>query len=92
MRDYEIIRRELEAFDTDLMKRQEIVAINKIDTMAPDQRGSLDEIVETLRQRNVPCLFISAATGEGTDRLVNGLTRTLHRLGQRDEEGSQSHA
>lgn len=92
MHDYEIIRQELESFDSALASRQEIVAINKVDTLAEDQRGGLDAIIDTLRERNVPCLLISGVTGEGTDRLVNGLTRTLHRLELLEDGGSESNA
>lgn len=92
MGDYEIIRRELTAFDADLAKRREIVAINKVDTLAADQRESLDELEEAFRQRKVPCLYISAATGEGVDRLLNGLTRSLRRMGGQSVGGEDGHA
>ena len=91
MSDYEVIRRELEAFDPELAKRQEIVVINKVDTLAADQRGSLDKVTETLRTMKVPCLTISAATGEGTDRLLNGLTRSLQRLNKSQDGGVEDH-
>ncbi len=91
MGDYEIIRRELEAFDPELATRREIVAINKVDTLAADQRDSLDQIMEELGRRKIPCLTISAATGEGTDRLLNGLTRVLRRLNAPHEEALEDH-
>jgi GTP-binding protein len=91
MADYEIIRRELEAFDPELAKRREIVAINKVDTLAADQRDGLASITEELSRRKVPCLTISAATGEGTDRLLNGLTRSLRRLGGSQDGTSEDH-
>jgi GTPase len=91
MDDYEIIRRELVAFDPELAKRREIVAINKVDTLAADQRDGLASIIEELSRRKVPCLTISAATGEGTDRLLNGLTRSLRRLGISQDGTSEDH-
>jgi GTP-binding protein len=89
MADYETIRQELTAFDPALADRPEIVAINKVDIRSEAERGEWLELVAEFKRRKIPCLLLSAATGEGTDRLVNGLTRRLQRLRKAAEDETQ---
>jgi GTP-binding protein len=86
MDDYRAIRAELKAFDPELARRPEIVAINKADLLAADDRTAVDDLVAAFKRKRIPCIPISAATGEGIDRLVNGLTRRLQRMERKDGE------
>ena len=73
--DYEAIRCELGRYRSDLLERQEIVALNKIDLLR--EPSQLDELEAILCQRGCQVLRISAATGEGRDRLVHALLVAL---------------
>ncbi len=69
--DIATIDRELAAYGRGLDARQEIVALNKIDLA--EARERVPELVETLRARGREALAVSAATGEGVDRLAKQL-------------------
>lgn len=81
--DYEIINRELEAYNEDLAARPQIVVATKIDALDEPER------LESLRQRAAAdgraFYAISAATREGVRELVNVVARTL------DEINAPSH-
>jgi GTP-binding protein len=81
--DYEIINRELEAYNEDLAARPQIVVATKIDALDEPER------LESLKQRAAAdgraFYAISAATREGLRELVNVVARTL------DEINAPSH-
>ncbi|MEW6664841.1 MAG: GTPase ObgE [Thermodesulfobacteriota bacterium] len=74
LEDFLVLREELEAFNPELLKKEQMVAINKIDMDAETGR-SLGSLVETLEKTGLEVISISALTGQGLDRL----TRALHR-------------
>jgi GTP-binding protein len=68
--DWETIRRELGAYAAALAQRTEIVALNKLDLVAGDEREARVAPLEAaLRARGRTVLRVSGATGEGTDAL-----------------------
>jgi len=73
--DYEIINRELAAYNEDLAARPQIVVATKIDVMDDPER------LEDLRKRAVkdgkPFFAISSATREGVDRLLYEVVKHL---------------
>ena len=77
MRDYVALRDELEAYSEDLAKRPEIVCISKAALVSdPAER----RVVEAgLRGRGIEPRWISAATGEGIEPLVQLLAREVAR-------------
>ena len=73
--DYEIINRELAAYNEDLAARPQIVVATKIDAIDDPER------LEDLRKRAVkdgkPFFAISSATREGVDRLLFEIVKHL---------------
>lgn len=75
---FEAINRELELYNPELSGRSQVVALNKIDL--PEARGHLEETVEELSRLGHQVFTISAATGEGVDRLMYAAVEFLDRL------------
>src|SRR5437773_3031442 len=69
--DIATIDAELDAYGHGLRERPEVVALNKIDLA--EARDQVPRIVEALEARGREALALSAATGEGVDRLTKRL-------------------
>jgi len=69
--DIATIDAELEAYGHGLRERPELIALNKIDLA--EARVKVPALVETLEARGREAVAISAATGEGVDRLAKRL-------------------
>lgn len=69
--DIATIDKELDAYGHGLRERLELVALNKIDLA--EARDRVPMLVETLAARGREALAISAASGEGVDRLAKRL-------------------
>jgi GTPase len=72
---YEQIRQELELFDERLVRKPEVVAVNKMDL--PDARERYAELQAALAQRGLTVLPISAATREGLRPLLGAVRKAL---------------
>jgi GTP-binding protein len=72
--DFAVVEGELGAFDPDLLTRPRLVVGSKLDAALPERRA---ELAQAARERGLPYLEISAATGEGTRDLVAELARRL---------------
>jgi GTP-binding protein len=72
--DFETVERELGAFDPALLERERIVVGSKLDSARPERR---DELRAAAAERGLRYLEISAATGEGIERLVRALYDAL---------------
>lgn len=66
--DYDIVRRELAAFNPELLQRKEIIVFNKIDSAQDTE--ALDRFCARLDRERRPYRKISVATREGVDELV----------------------
>jgi len=75
MHHYETIRSELREYQSSLLERPELVALNKID-LVPD-RGALTELEAELRARGSEVFYISGATGEGIEALRWAMLREI---------------
>jgi GTP-binding protein len=73
--EYEVIRRELAAYDPKLAQRREIVLLNKID-LVPD-RAAAEPVVKELALRGCEVLLGSGATGAGIPELVRAMALAL---------------
>jgi GTP-binding protein len=73
--EYEVIRRELAAYDPKLAERREIVLLNKIDLVA--DRAAVEPIVKELALRGCQVLLGSGATGAGIPELVRAMALAL---------------
>jgi len=68
LQDFDTINRELQAFDPELAKKPQIVAVNKLDLS--EARERLAEMSRQLAERGIELRGISAATGEGVQELM----------------------
>ncbi len=69
------VNNELAMFDTTLSSRPQVVAVNKIDLPAVQERRRMLE--KSFAEAGVKPVFISAATGEGLSDLVKTIWQTL---------------
>jgi GTP-binding protein len=74
--DYHKINRELSLFNEELADRPQIIAINKVDIT--EVRELKSDLKQLFSDEDAPLFFISAATGEGVNALLD---RVLHDLG-----------
>jgi GTP-binding protein len=72
LKDFEILRGEMESFDSELVKKPAVIAFNKIDLIPdrPIRVDGFDKLIEEI-------FLISAASGENLDKLLNALARKL---------------
>jgi GTP-binding protein len=75
LRDYDLLRKELQRFDEGLAQRPSIVAMSKLDL--PEVRAALPQLRRTLKRRGIELHAISAATTEGVDELLNAVEALL---------------
>jgi GTP-binding protein len=78
MRDIDVVREEMAAFGHGLTDKPWMLALNKIDV--PGARERAAELVHELRARRIEGYAISAATGEGTDEVVEGLFDRVRKI------------
>jgi GTP-binding protein len=94
--DFEIIRRELDLFPgrdatgERLADKPAIVAANKVDAL--DEPERLQGLEEHLRERGIPLYAVSAATGEGIDRLLEAVWTQVASARERTSAGSPDEA
>lgn len=69
--DYDAIRRELGRYRTDLLTRDEIVVLNKVDLVGDS--SLLDALERALRERGIQPLRLSGATGQGGAELMRAM-------------------
>ena len=74
-RAYKSIRYELAAYDERLGEKQEIVVLNKIDSIPADELKEKVKILKKLSKQDV--LQVSAVTGKGTDMVLYGVIEAL---------------
>ena len=68
-KQYEILLRELERFNPQLMDKHRILAVSKSDMLDDELR----EEIEATLPKDIPHVFISAVTGQGLDKLKDEL-------------------
>ena len=84
--EYEKLRSELAAYDAPLLDKPHVVALSKIDVLAPDERALLPEIAEDEFPDDVELYPISAVAQIGLDRLRHrlfGMVKTAKEEGDR---------
>jgi len=75
--DFETVNRELTLFSPSLMKKPQVVAINKIDL--PIVRERIKKEIDIFERRGIKVLAFSAVTGEGIDGVLNEIARELYK-------------
>jgi len=84
VQDFKTVVKELEAFSPQLIKRQQILAANKIDLLGED-KSSLEKVKRMADREEIPFFAISALKEEGIRRLVNELAKTLEELEEKSK-------
>ncbi|MFN7019139.1 MAG: GTPase ObgE [Fimbriimonadales bacterium] len=77
---FQLLRRELELYKPELAQKPALVALNKIDTLAPDERASVHEVQTALEAQGYEVFAISAYTGEGLEPLLARLAQCVAAL------------
>ncbi len=75
--DYEIINNELRSYATALGKKDQVVAVNKIDV--PAVKDGLQGFIGTLKKKGVDVYPISCMTGEGINALLDEIEKRLYK-------------
>ncbi len=78
VRKYDMIRQELKGYKADLLKKEQIVVINKIDVT--EVKKSFPAIKKEFAKKGVEVLGISAVSGEGLEELINLITLKLAKI------------
>jgi GTP-binding protein len=73
---YNTINKELELYGDKLATLPQIVVINKIDALSPEQEEKVEEFINSLK---IPVLKISAVTGDGLTELQEALFKASNR-------------
>ena len=76
--DYEVINRELGAYDEQLGERAQFVVATKIDAL--DDRWRLEKLRERAEQDGRPFFAISAVAGTGVRELLTAIARELEEM------------
>jgi len=84
--DMMAVNEEIRAYSEALAQKRQIVAVNKLDL--PEARRRRDEITSELAKVGVEPHFISAATGEGVDDLLDAVMQALSEEKARPAEES----
>ncbi|MEZ4401369.1 MAG: GTPase ObgE [Kofleriaceae bacterium] len=74
-RDLDVINGELAKYAPGLVDTPQVVVLNKLD--AGTTHGTADELVARFAARGVTLLTMSAATGEGVDRVLEALWKLI---------------
>jgi GTP-binding protein len=82
------VNTELGLFDAALSKKPQLVAVNKVDL--PVVNARLAEIKKAFSDAGVTVIFISAASGEGVDGLVDKAVKVLSEAGDGVEAGKKA--
>jgi GTP-binding protein len=86
--DYAAVRSEIGAYNPELLRRAEIIALNKVDLLS--EPALLLPLERTLRGQGREVLRISGATGEGVEALLQTLVRALQRAPVEDLADSEA--
>jgi GTP-binding protein len=72
---YKTIRGELAAYDERLAEKPELVVLNKIDAIEPDDLKEKLRVLKKVSKANV--LTVSGVTGQGVDQVLYGIVGVL---------------
>ena len=88
--EYRQLLRELEAYEASLLKKPRLVALSKIDVLAPDERALLPDVVADAFPEGTELLPISAVAQIGLDRLKQRLYDEVQAVSEEAATGSRS--
>lgn len=76
--DMQMVNREVEFYEPDLLNKPQIVVLNKVDM--PKVKEKVKQVEEEVKKLSLPFFAISAMTGEGIDTFMQGLWECLKKL------------
>ena len=76
--DFEIIRRELASYSPEVGAKPQITVANKMDAL--DDPDRLKRLEAHLKRKKLPLLKISAATGDGVDKLLEAMWKQISKV------------
>jgi GTP-binding protein len=82
--DIQTVNEELRLYRDSLARKPQILVLTKAD--ATQDGESVAGVMDFAKRRKIPCVTISAVTGEGIERLVRLTGETLDRIGPEDDE------
>lgn len=89
--NYRVIQNELKKHSKDLEKKDQIVALNKIDTMDDEMVDFLrEELAKGTELKKEDIFAISAVTGKGVDKLLFKVSEVLKKVKRQEEESCDS--
>ena len=80
---YKIIQNELKEYDKSLIKKQQLLVLNKIDILSDEDCKKLKAY---FKKKKLNPIFISAATKKNVDSLLNELFKFLDKNPKKEEE------
>ncbi|MCR4896901.1 MAG: GTPase ObgE [Lachnospiraceae bacterium] len=81
--DIKAINEELALYNEELPTRPQIIAVNKMDVLPPEERSAVaDRIRKAFGNPDLPVLPISAVTGEGLEELLQTAAKMLKESGK----------
>ena len=90
VKNYKIIRGELEGYSSELLEKQEIIAINKIDILSVEEiKEKTKKLQDYLKKQGIkkPKIFtISAATNKNIEEVLRELYKKIEIYRENDEE------
>jgi len=75
---YDMIQQELKDYVVDLSKKEQIVAVNKLDITEVNK--SFEKIKKAFKKKGIEVMGISAVSGEGLGELTNVMTEKLSKI------------
>lgn len=70
VQNYQVVRKELAAYNPEILQKQEIIALNKIDALDEEEKIKIK-----IKQIFPEAIYISAVTGEGLEQLKQILSQ-----------------
>jgi len=80
--DIRTINQELGAYDSELLKRPQVIAANKIDAIFTEEDNPIERIRQAFEPKGIQVYPISAVSGKGVKELLYGVYKLLGTLDQ----------
>jgi GTP-binding protein len=85
--DFEVVMREISAFNQEMAKRPQILVANKTDLLGDDKQR-LARVKELAARQGLAFFAVSALKGQGLKKLVAAMSGMIERLKSRESEKS----
>jgi len=86
---YQTVRAELEAYQPELIKRPEVIALNKVEGLDKDIVDDLMAQLQRSASRKTPIFAISAQSGSGVSPLLFTLKEAVQKARQKQPEANE---